>query len=158
MYKYKDFCILQQPSSSSYKNTWHRFKSLAFFLWPTNNISLQLRVIVSFALLFMGNIVNSLKPLYDKKIIDSVTDFPGQFRFVKNYFTIIFAFFLNIRSHIFFFFLIDSIYLLQMGISSDIRRNRCFSRDIAKLKIVFMESSRAIYRLQSRSRNIQVNI
>ncbi|XP_011496749.1 PREDICTED: ATP-binding cassette sub-family B member 6, mitochondrial [Ceratosolen solmsi marchali] len=72
----------RQPNGnvSTWKNGWYKIKTLAPFLWPKTSLLLQLRVIICFALLIMGRIINLYVPIYNKKIVNSVTDTPGQFR------------------------------------------------------------------------------
>ena len=79
--KIRDF---QRPddNASTWQNLWHKIKTLAPFLWPKKSALLQLRVIFCFVLLIGGRAINLYVPIYNKKIVDSVTDTPVQFRFV----------------------------------------------------------------------------
>lgn len=63
------------------KNIWYKTITISSFVWPKGNIILKLRIIICFILLFAGNATNVLKPLYEKKIIDSVTGSQREFRF-----------------------------------------------------------------------------
>ncbi|KAK2576197.1 hypothetical protein KPH14_008402 [Odynerus spinipes] len=67
-------------NTSTWKNAWYKIKILAPFLWPKANILLQLRVMVCFGLLIAGRFINLYVPIYNKKIVDSVTETPGEFR------------------------------------------------------------------------------
>lgn len=67
-------------NSSTWKNAWYKIKILAPFLWPKKSILLQLRVICCFGLLAAGRAINLYVPIYNKKIVDSVTDTPIEFR------------------------------------------------------------------------------
>lgn len=44
---------------------------------------LQLRVTFCFGLLMLGRLINLYVPIYNKKIVDSVTDVPVLFRYTK---------------------------------------------------------------------------
>ncbi|KAL7297876.1 hypothetical protein TKK_0008899 [Trichogramma kaykai] len=67
-------------NSSTWKNAWYKVKTLAPFLWPKKSVMLQVRVIFCFILLIGGRVINLYVPLYNRKIVDSVTETPGQFR------------------------------------------------------------------------------
>uniref|UniRef100_A0AAR5Q0G4 ABC transporter domain-containing protein n=2 Tax=Dendroctonus ponderosae TaxID=77166 RepID=A0AAR5Q0G4_DENPD len=62
------------------KSTWtglfKKLKILAPFLWPKNSAILQARVLVCFILLGLGRAVNLYIPIYNKKIVDSLTETP----------------------------------------------------------------------------------
>lgn len=66
-------------NSSTWRNAWHRIKTLAPFLWP-NSLMLQLRVIFCFGLLITGRLINLYVPIYNKRIVDSVSETPVTFR------------------------------------------------------------------------------
>nr|XP_012152493.1 PREDICTED: ATP-binding cassette sub-family B member 6, mitochondrial isoform X2 [Megachile rotundata] len=66
-------------NSSTWKNAWYRIKTLAPFLWP-NSFMLQLRVIFCFGLLIAGRLINLYVPIYNKRIVDSVSETPVTFR------------------------------------------------------------------------------
>ncbi|XP_046488563.1 ATP-binding cassette sub-family B member 6 [Neodiprion pinetum] len=67
-------------NSSTWKNAWHKIKTLAPFLWPKTDILLQFRVLFCFILLASGRVVNLYVPIYNKKIVDSVAEEPVTFR------------------------------------------------------------------------------
>ncbi|XP_057320450.1 ATP-binding cassette sub-family B member 6 [Microplitis mediator] len=60
-------------NQSTWKNIWYKITTLSPFLWPTSYL-LQLRVIFCFSLLAAGRAINLYVPIYNKKIVDSVTD------------------------------------------------------------------------------------
>ncbi|XP_076759855.1 ABC transporter ATP-binding protein/permease Hmt-1 [Xylocopa sonorina] len=66
-------------NSSTWKNAWYKIRILAPFLWPKTFI-LQLRVIFCFGLLILGRLINLYVPIYNKMIVNSVTETVGQFR------------------------------------------------------------------------------
>ncbi|CAK9801941.1 ATP-binding cassette sub-family B member 6 [Anthophora plagiata] len=66
-------------TSSTWKNAWYKIKILAPFLWP-KTLMLQLRAICCFGLLMSGRLINLYVPIYNKKIVDSVTETPELFR------------------------------------------------------------------------------
>lgn len=65
---------------STWKNAWFKIKTIAPYLWPKRSILLQLRLISCFAIIMSGRAVNLFVPIYNKKIVDSVTDTPGKLR------------------------------------------------------------------------------
>ncbi|XP_067215376.1 ATP-binding cassette sub-family B member 6 isoform X2 [Linepithema humile] len=65
---------------STWTNLWYKIKVLTPFLWPKSDILLQFRVIFCFLLLLAGRLINLYVPIYNKKIVDSVTIAPVQFR------------------------------------------------------------------------------
>lgn len=65
---------------STWANLWYKTKILAPFLWPKSDFLLQLRVIFCFMLLLCGRLINLYVPIYNKKIVDSVTIAPVEFR------------------------------------------------------------------------------
>ncbi|XP_046747696.1 ATP-binding cassette sub-family B member 6 [Diprion similis] len=67
-------------NSSTWKNAWHKIKTLAPFLWPKTSVLLQFRVLFCFMLLTFGRVVNLYVPIYNKKIVDSVAGEPDTFR------------------------------------------------------------------------------
>ncbi|CAL7950956.1 unnamed protein product [Xylocopa violacea] len=66
-------------NTSTWKYAWHKIKILAPFLWP-KTFMLQLRVIFCFGLLILGRLINLYVPIYNKMIVNSVTETVGQFR------------------------------------------------------------------------------
>lgn len=68
-----------EDTSSTWKNAWYKIKTLTPFLWP-KSFMLQLRVTFCFGLLILGRLINLYVPIYNKKIVDSVTDIPVLFR------------------------------------------------------------------------------
>ncbi|CAH0548530.1 unnamed protein product [Brassicogethes aeneus] len=60
-------------NSSTWKNAYKKMKTLAPFLWPKRDCSLQLRVMFCFLLLAFGRVVNLYVPIYNKMIVDSMT-------------------------------------------------------------------------------------
>ncbi|KAG7209714.1 hypothetical protein KM043_011349 [Ampulex compressa] len=66
--------------SSTWKDAWYKTKSLAPFLWPKNDLLLQIRVVFCFFLLISGRLINLYVPMYNKKIVNSVTATPNEFK------------------------------------------------------------------------------
>ncbi|XP_076242345.1 ABC transporter ATP-binding protein/permease Hmt-1 [Calliopsis andreniformis] len=67
-------------TGSTWKNAWYKLNTLAPFLWPKKSLMLQLRVIFCFVLLISGRFINLYVPIYNKKIVDSVTESSAKFR------------------------------------------------------------------------------
>ncbi|XP_001605354.2 ATP-binding cassette sub-family B member 6, mitochondrial [Nasonia vitripennis] len=65
---------------STWRNAWYKIKTLAPFLWPKKSVLLQFSITFCFILLIAGRLINVYVPIYNKKIVDSVTDTPGKFR------------------------------------------------------------------------------
>ncbi|XP_018309483.1 ATP-binding cassette sub-family B member 6, mitochondrial [Mycetomoellerius zeteki] len=70
----------RSDNTSTWTNLWYKIKILAPFLWPKLDCLLQLRVIFCFMLLLSGRLINLYVPIYNKKIVDSVTIIPVKFR------------------------------------------------------------------------------
>ncbi|OAD55726.1 ATP-binding cassette sub-family B member 6, mitochondrial [Eufriesea mexicana] len=68
-----------EDTSSAWKNACHKIKVLAPFLWPKSYM-LQLRVIFCFGLLLLGRLINLYVPVYNKWIVESVSEIPVLFR------------------------------------------------------------------------------
>lgn len=49
------------------------------FLWPKKDFVLQIRVLLCFVLLFLGRVINLYVPIYNKRIVDSLS-IPNDFR------------------------------------------------------------------------------
>uniref|UniRef100_A0A1B0CZW1 ATP-binding cassette sub-family B member 6 n=1 Tax=Phlebotomus papatasi TaxID=29031 RepID=A0A1B0CZW1_PHLPP len=82
---YYDYENLIAPSrddvnQSTFRNAWSKIKTLAPFLWPKRDCFLQFRVIFCFLLLLGGRVINLYVPIYNKKIVDSLTETPMKFR------------------------------------------------------------------------------
>ncbi|XP_063984581.1 ATP-binding cassette sub-family B member 6 isoform X2 [Diachasmimorpha longicaudata] len=60
-------------ASSTWKNVWYKITTLSPFLWPKKDCLLQFRVLFCFMLLIAGRIINLYVPIYNKKIVDSMT-------------------------------------------------------------------------------------
>ncbi|KFB46836.1 hypothetical protein ZHAS_00014839 [Anopheles sinensis] len=69
-----------QENQSTFRNAWSKLRTLLPFLWPKKDVVLQLRVIICFALLIGGRVINLYVPIYNKKIVDSLSVRPIDFR------------------------------------------------------------------------------
>ncbi|XP_033222968.1 ATP-binding cassette sub-family B member 6, mitochondrial [Belonocnema kinseyi] len=78
--RYRYYQGRQDDNSSTWKNAWYKVKTLAPFLWPKTDFLLQVRVLFCFILLASGRVINLYVPIYNKKIVDSVSATPLQFR------------------------------------------------------------------------------
>lgn len=67
-------------NQSTFRNALHKMRTLMPFLWPKKDVFLQFRVIMCFALLLSGRVINLYVPIYNKKIVDSLSDRPLSFR------------------------------------------------------------------------------
>ncbi|XP_067130723.1 ATP-binding cassette sub-family B member 6 [Centruroides vittatus] len=63
---------------STFSNFWKKVRLLIPFIWPKKNIFLQFRVLFCFILLALGRVANIFIPLYNKKIVNSLTLQPGE--------------------------------------------------------------------------------
>uniref|UniRef100_U5EX21 ATP-binding cassette sub-family B member 6 n=1 Tax=Corethrella appendiculata TaxID=1370023 RepID=U5EX21_9DIPT len=72
--------LIENENQSTFNNAWKKLVSLLPFLWPKKDLILQFRVIFCFALLITGRIVNLFVPIYNKKIVDSLSEPPISFR------------------------------------------------------------------------------
>lgn len=69
-----------QENQSTFRNAWKKLRTLMPFLWPKKDFILQFRVIMCFALLIAGRVINLYVPIYNKKIVDSLSERPLVFR------------------------------------------------------------------------------
>ncbi|KAG4075106.1 hypothetical protein HA402_013501 [Bradysia odoriphaga] len=58
---------------STWVNAWTKMRTLLPFIWPRNDMFLQLKVVMCFVLLIGGRVINLYVPIYNKKIVDSLT-------------------------------------------------------------------------------------
>lgn len=70
----------KQENRSTWSNAWSKMRKLFPFLWPKKDCMLQFRVIFCFALLLAGRVINLYVPIYNKKIVDSLSVKPRDFR------------------------------------------------------------------------------
>ncbi|EAT40111.1 AAEL008134-PA [Aedes aegypti] len=69
-----------QDNQSTFRNAWQKMRTLMPYLWPKKDFLLQFRVIMCFALLLSGRVINLYVPIYNKKIVDSLSERPLVFR------------------------------------------------------------------------------
>lgn len=67
-------------NQSTFRNAWTKMRTLMPFLWPKKDFVLQFRVIFCFVLLLAGRVINLYVPIYNKKIVDSLSERPLAFR------------------------------------------------------------------------------
>uniref|UniRef100_A0A1Q3FI81 ATP-binding cassette sub-family B member 6 n=2 Tax=Culex tarsalis TaxID=7177 RepID=A0A1Q3FI81_CULTA len=72
--------LANQENRSTFRNAWHKMRTLMPFLWPKKDCVLQFRVIFCFVLLLGGRVINLYVPIYNKKIVDSLSERPLAFR------------------------------------------------------------------------------
>lgn len=70
----------EQENQSTFRNGWQKMRTLMPFLWPKKDAILQFRVIMCFVLLIGGRVINLYVPIYNKKIVDSLSERPLVFR------------------------------------------------------------------------------
>lgn len=58
----------EDENRSTFRGSWQKMKTLLPFVWPKKDLLLQINVIVCFALLLAGRVINLYVPLYQKKI------------------------------------------------------------------------------------------
>lgn len=69
-----------QENQSTFRNALQKMRTLLPFLWPKKDFFLQFRVIFCFVLLIGGRVINLYVPIYNKKIVDSLSERPLMFR------------------------------------------------------------------------------
>nr|XP_040219491.2 ATP-binding cassette sub-family B member 6 [Anopheles coluzzii] len=69
-----------QENRSTFANAWTKMRTLLPFLWPKKDALLQFRVVFCFLLLIAGRLINVYVQIYNKKIVDSLTEKPTVFR------------------------------------------------------------------------------
>uniref|UniRef100_A0A336KJI7 ATP-binding cassette sub-family B member 6 n=1 Tax=Culicoides sonorensis TaxID=179676 RepID=A0A336KJI7_CULSO len=65
---------------STWSDSLRKMRTLFPFLWPKKDVFLQFRVIFCFVLLLGGRIINVYVPVYNKKIVDSLSEPNPSFR------------------------------------------------------------------------------
>ncbi|KAG5670885.1 hypothetical protein PVAND_001117 [Polypedilum vanderplanki] len=70
----------KKDNQSTFKNAYKKMKTLFPFLWPKKNFLLQFRVIFCFFLLIAGRAINLYVPIYNKRIVDSLSENEPTFR------------------------------------------------------------------------------
>uniref|UniRef100_A0A336MLG8 ATP-binding cassette sub-family B member 6 n=1 Tax=Culicoides sonorensis TaxID=179676 RepID=A0A336MLG8_CULSO len=65
---------------STWSDSLRKMRTLFPFLWPKKDVFLQFRVIFCFVLLLAGRIINVYVPVYNKKIVDSLSEPNPSFR------------------------------------------------------------------------------
>ncbi|ENN74715.1 hypothetical protein YQE_08706, partial [Dendroctonus ponderosae] len=65
-------------NESTWRNFWKKMKTLMPFMWPKKDCALQLRVVFCFFLLAGGRVVNLYVPIYNKLIVNSLSNDNGQ--------------------------------------------------------------------------------
>lgn len=72
--------LTHPENQSTFRNSWQKMRTLMPFLWPKKDCVLQFRVIFCFVLLLGGRVINLYVPIYNKKIVDSLSERPLIFR------------------------------------------------------------------------------
>jgi ATP-binding cassette subfamily B (MDR/TAP) protein 6 len=67
----------RSDNHSTWRNFWKKVRILAPFLWPKKDVLLQFRVVICFMLLAAGRVINLYVPIYNGKIVDSMTPEEG---------------------------------------------------------------------------------
>lgn len=62
-----------QENVSTWGDSIRKLRTLFPFLWPKKDLFLQFRVLFCFVLLLGGRVINVYVPIYNKKIVDSLT-------------------------------------------------------------------------------------
>ncbi|XP_049532979.1 ATP-binding cassette sub-family B member 6 [Anopheles darlingi] len=78
--EYQNLHARPNENQSTFRNAWSKMRTLLPFLWPKKDVILQFRIIFCFVLLFAGRIINLYVPIYNKKIVDSLSVQPSLFR------------------------------------------------------------------------------
>ncbi|ODM99680.1 ATP-binding cassette sub-family B member 6, mitochondrial [Orchesella cincta] len=60
-------------SGSAFGNLRHKIKLLMPFIWPSKSLALQFNVLICLVILVAGRVTNLFVPIYNKKIVDSMT-------------------------------------------------------------------------------------
>ncbi|XP_035774061.1 ATP-binding cassette sub-family B member 6, mitochondrial-like [Anopheles albimanus] len=78
--EYQNLQTRPNENQSTFRNAWSKMRTLLPFLWPKKDVILQFRVIFCFVLLIAGRVINLYVPIYNKKIVDSLSVQPPLFR------------------------------------------------------------------------------
>ncbi|XP_056632959.1 ATP-binding cassette sub-family B member 6 [Diorhabda sublineata] len=70
------FPNMESDNRSTWHNFWKKVKILSPFLWPKKDVTLQMRVLFCFLLLAGGRAINLYVPIYQKLIVDSLSETP----------------------------------------------------------------------------------
>ncbi|OAD77785.1 hypothetical protein PHYBLDRAFT_131334 [Phycomyces blakesleeanus NRRL 1555(-)] len=70
---------IEPDKISSVSNFFSKLKKVLPFIWPQNNLKLQLTVLLCFALMVIGLVINVFTPLQIGKLVDGMKDNPGKF-------------------------------------------------------------------------------
>ncbi|XP_053692661.1 ATP-binding cassette sub-family B member 6 [Sabethes cyaneus] len=77
---YQNLTPQDQENQSTFRGAWNKMRRLMPFLWPKKDVLLQFRVLFCFGLLLSGRVINLYVPIYNKKIVNSLSDQPIDFR------------------------------------------------------------------------------
>lgn len=69
-----------QENESTFRNAWKKLSTLAPFIWPKNDLKSQINVIICIVMLIAGRVINLFVPIYNKKIVDSLSGSESTFR------------------------------------------------------------------------------
>ncbi|XP_026327452.1 ATP-binding cassette sub-family B member 6, mitochondrial isoform X1 [Hyposmocoma kahamanoa] len=69
----------RNENRSTFRNVFSKLRILLPFLWPRKNFCLQLNVLICVLALIGGRIVNLYVPIYNKKIVDSISPSTTQY-------------------------------------------------------------------------------
>lgn len=71
----------EEENASTWRDSLKKLRRLFPFLWPRKSIVLQFRVVFCIILLTMGRVINVYVPIYNKKIVDSLSGPEPSFRY-----------------------------------------------------------------------------
>ncbi|XP_063703169.1 ATP-binding cassette sub-family B member 6 [Culicoides brevitarsis] len=77
---YSNMNQANQENVSTWRGSIRKLRTLFPFLWPKKDVFLQFRVIFCFVLLLSGRVINVYVPIYNKKIVDSLSGVAPSFR------------------------------------------------------------------------------
>jgi hypothetical protein len=67
-----------EPDSIGWRRNIQRLRLLLPYIWPTQSLSLQARVVICLLILVVGRVVNIYVPLVYKHIVDAFTPGPDK--------------------------------------------------------------------------------
>nr|XP_032517098.1 ATP-binding cassette sub-family B member 6, mitochondrial [Danaus plexippus plexippus] len=70
----------RNDSGSTFRNVFGKMRTLLPFMWPSKSVCLQIYVFICVLALLAGRVINLYVPIYNKKIVDSLSIPPLHFR------------------------------------------------------------------------------
>ncbi|CAG9561870.1 unnamed protein product [Danaus chrysippus] len=72
--------VFKNDGGSTFRNVFGKMRTLLPFMWPSKSVCLQIYVFICVLALLAGRVINLYVPIYNKKIVDSLSIPPLHFR------------------------------------------------------------------------------